>query len=205
MPTCRSILKPTSPNELPLLSTMLPISAAPKTPPTHICTTSPAGIAIGIAGVRDAFIGQFSRDILGAFRLLQDEGFVEILTSAATHAYLPLLANDSSIRAQLRLGINSYQRHFGRLPRGIWLPECAYRPAYYEGDTLRPGIEHFLADAGLQFTFGETHAITGGRPVGIAAGDVLGPYGEITRRYAVPIEEKTPSRPRHHFSTLPLV
>ncbi len=150
-------------------------------------------------GVRDAFIGQFSRDILGAFRLLQDEGFVEILTSAATHAYLPLLANDSSIRAQLRLGINSYQRHFGRLPRGIWLPECAYRPAYYEGDTLRPGIEQFLADAGLQFTFGETHAITGGRPVGIAAGDVLGPYGEITRRYAVPIEEKTPSRPATTF------
>lgn len=150
-------------------------------------------------GVRDAFIGQFERNILGAFQRLQNERFIELLTCAATHAYLPLLAKDSSIRAQLHTGITSHQRHFGQLPQGIWLPECAYRPAYYEEDVLRPGIEQFLAEANLQFTFSETHAITGGRPVGIAAGDVLGPYGEIVRRYAVPIEEYSPARPATTF------
>ncbi|MCY3935247.1 MAG: DUF1957 domain-containing protein [Chloroflexi bacterium] len=146
-------------------------------------------------GIREAFLGQFERNLLAAFRQLEDEGYVELLTSAATHAYLPLLAQDASIRLQLQTALNGHQRHFGKKPRGIWLPECAYRPAYYEGDRLRPGMEHFISEASFDFTFSETHAITGGRPVGIAAGDVLGPYGEVVRRYAVPIEEYRPVRP----------
>ena len=149
--------------------------------------------------VKDAFLRQFERDILGAYRQLEYEGYIELLTSAATHAFLPLLAKDNSIRSQLRTGQDSHLRHFGKLPQGIWLPECAYRPAYYELDKLRPGIEYFLSEASYKFTFTETHAITGGRPVGIAAGDILGPYGEVVRRYAVPMEGYQPLQPATTF------
>jgi 1,4-alpha-glucan branching enzyme len=126
-------------------------------------------------------------DIVGGFRRLQDDGLIEIATSAATHGYLPLMARDSTIRAQVGVGVQAYRRHFGRAPRSIWLPECAYRPAYIsDAGTVRPGLETFLADAGLEVFFVETHTIEGGRPVGKAAGEAVGPYAEIQRRWVVP-------------------
>ncbi|MGC9360296.1 MAG: helix-turn-helix transcriptional regulator, partial [Anaerolineae bacterium] len=133
--------------------------------------------------VRHAFVERFQGDIIGAFRTLQDEGYIEIITSAATHGYLPLLSRDASIYGQLKAGIASYKRHFGRAPRAIWLPECAYRPAYMDDDgTVRPGLEEFLAAQGITCFFVETHAIEGGRPVGKAAGDVaIGLYGAVQR------------------------
>jgi len=138
--------------------------------------------------LKQSFDQRFQRDIVGAFRHLQDEGYIEIITCAATHGYLPLLGEDSAIRGQLRTGVESYQRLFGRAPRAIWLPECAYRPAYYTEDgRLRPGLEHFLKEVGLKLFFSETHLITGGAPVGVAAGEVIGPYGDIKRRYLVPM------------------
>jgi 1,4-alpha-glucan branching enzyme len=145
--------------------------------------------------IKHAFAARFNRDIIGAFRRLQDEGYIEITTSAATHGYLPLLGRDSSLSAQLRSGVSSYKRLFGRAPTGIWLPECAYRPAYITAEgKIRPGIEYFLAENDLKVFFSETHAITGGLPVGVAAGDVIGPYGEIKRRYVIPATSTTPQR-----------
>src|SRR4029079_8025271 len=89
----------------------------------------------------DIFRNRFGRDIIGAFRWLQDNGYVELATSAATHGYLPLFARDSSIAAQVRTGVRAYKRHFGRDPEAFWLPECAYRPEKDEGGIVRPGIE----------------------------------------------------------------
>ena len=57
----------------------------------------------------------------------QDQGALEIITSAATHALLPLLAgHPPSVRAQILVARDHYRACFGRDPRGIWLPECAY-------------------------------------------------------------------------------
>jgi 1,4-alpha-glucan branching enzyme len=96
-----------------------------------------------------SFIHRYGRDLIGAFRRLQEAGVIELITSAATHGYLPLLSRDSSIRGQLRAGIWTYRRFFGRDPFSIWLPECAYRPAYRLPDgTIRPGLEYFLAREG---------------------------------------------------------
>lgn len=144
--------------------------------------------------VKRAFHNRFNRDIVGAFRRLQDDGFIEIVTSAATHAYLPLLGRDSSISAQIQTGIASYQHHFGRRPTSFWLPECAYRPAYYANNHLRPGIETFLAEQEFSVFFTETHTITGGQPVGMAAGDIVGPYGQVKRRYVIPAVNDMPRR-----------
>ncbi len=105
-------------------------------------------------GIARDFEHKYERDIVGAFRRLQDGGHLEIITSAATHGYLPLLGRDESVRAQIVLGVATYKKHFGRAPRGIWLPECAYRPSYEwsppqglgapdAAPVLRRGIEDF--------------------------------------------------------------
>jgi 1,4-alpha-glucan branching enzyme len=93
-------------------------------------------------------------DLVGAFRALEAAGRIEIIGSAATHGFLPLLARDESIRLQLAVGAAEHRRLFGRAPTGCWLPECAYRPrgpwapwptAPRSG--VRRGIEEHLADA----------------------------------------------------------
>ncbi len=146
-------------------------------------------------GVKRSFDERYGRNVVQAFRQLQDEGLIEIVTCAATHGYLPLLSRDSSIYGQIRTGIESYRVHFGRAPRAIWLPECAYRPAYIDDQgRKRPGIEHFLHALGISLFFSETHTIEGGQPVGVAAGDAIGPYGEIKRRYVIPVQQAIPRR-----------
>jgi 1,4-alpha-glucan branching enzyme len=151
--------------------------------------------------IKESLDRRYNRDLIGAFKRLQDEGLIEITTSAATHGYLPLLGTDTAIRGQIKTGVQSYRRFFGRAPRGIWLPECAYRPAYYDDEgNVRPGIERFVAEQGLKVFFSETHLITGGAPVGVAAGEAMGPYGEIKRRYLIPMAEAPmPSEPLTTF------
>ena len=145
--------------------------------------------------VRATFVERFDGDVVRAFRNLQDAGLIEIITCAATHGYLPLLSRDSSIYAQLKTAVESYTRHFGRAPRAVWLPECAYRPAKQEDDgTWRPGLEEFLAGLGLRCFFAETKAIVGVRTVGAEVEPLpIGPYGEAERRYRVTVGKGTVS------------
>lgn len=149
------------------------------------------------------FRDRYDKHLLGAFRRLQDAGRIEIATSAATHGYLPLLARDSSVYGQLATGVAAYKRHFGRAPKAIWLPECAYRPAVLEdqaGRTIRrPGLETFLAEQKLQVFFSETHTVEGGRPVGKAAGEAIGPYGAVPRRYALSVVPEGQDEPGTTF------
>ena len=121
------------------------------------------------SGVRDAFRGRFHRDIVGGFADLQRAGHVELMVSAATHGYLPLLGRASSVAAQLQVGIETYTRHTGATPRAIWLPECAYRPAH----NGLPGIEAFLAAQGLRLFFTEAQTLAESRrgPLAGAAGE----------------------------------
>jgi 1,4-alpha-glucan branching enzyme len=119
-------------------------------------------------------------DLVSAFRALEASGQIEIIGSAATHGYLPLLARDESIRLQLAVGVSEHRRIFGRSPAGCWLPECAYRPrgpwepwptAPRTG--MRRGIEEHLADAGFQYFFVDAHLAAAGRPLGLS-GDPAG-------------------------------
>jgi len=111
-------------------------------------------------------------EIVRGFRHFNDAGLIEVLTSAATHGYLPLLGTDESLRAQIRCAVETHRRHLGRAPRGIWLPECGYRPAGLwsypvpdEGSNekraaiQRIGVEQVLAECGLEFFFVDTHLV----------------------------------------------
>ena len=97
--------------------------------------------------LREAYRTRFGRDLVGAFADLAKTGHVEILTSAATHGYLPLL-DPSSVVAQLAIGRRSSRRLTGLDPTGIWLPECAYKPGL-EKELAAHGITHFFTDAAL--------------------------------------------------------
>jgi len=94
-------------------------------------------------------------NLVGAFRKFQEQGKLEIATSAATHALLPLLASHSqSIRAQILTARDHYQQCFGCDPRGIWLPECAYSPA----------VEPALQEANIRWFITDTHGIIFANP-----------------------------------------
>jgi 1,4-alpha-glucan branching enzyme len=110
-----------------------------------------------------AYSEEFYRDILGTLKWLQDEGLVEIVTSAATHGLLPLMERDSSVFGQVRVGVETYRRYFSRNPRGFWLPECAYRPGEWSSEEgrMRKGIDEWLADEGIEYFFVESHGLTG--------------------------------------------
>jgi len=150
--------------------------------------------------VRRSFLDRYDGNLVPAFRDLEQAGTIETVTCGATHGYLPLLDRDESIALQLRTAVAAHRRHLGRAPRAIWLPECAYRPAYLADDgRLRPGLESHLARVGLRLFFAETHMVEGGHPVGVAAGEAIGPYGAVVRRYVVPMNPARPSRPATTF------
>ena len=118
----------------------------------------------------------FHEDILDGFRDLQDQGQIEVLTSAATHGYFPLLSRDETIRHQVRQGRHTYRRHFGRDPKGFWIPECAYRPAYTWKPPLgskepypRLGVDEILGAEGIGYFFVDTHLLKGGEAKGVYA------------------------------------
>ncbi len=126
-------------------------------------------------GTKRAFLEIYDKDIVAAFRKLQDEGHIEIITSAATHGYLPLLGEDTAINAQIKLGAATYEKRYGRHPRGIWLPECAYRPGYewtppvegFGNARHRKGIEEFLSENGIEYFVVDSHMLKGGEAVGV--------------------------------------
>jgi len=99
--------------------------------------------------VHATFCHRYRCDLVRAFAALQDAGYLEIITTAATHGYLPLMLRPEAIRAQIAVGVMEYQNHFGRRPQGMWLPECAYVP----------GIDNFLKEYGLRYFFMDTHGL----------------------------------------------
>ena len=124
--------------------------------------------------VRSDFVDTYGGDLVGALRSLQDRGAVEIITCGATHGYFPLLSRDTSIQAQVKQAVSSYRRHFHRPPRGIWLPECAYRPSYVwqapvdpEPPQPRKGVEEFLSENGIEYFVVDAHLLRGGKAIGV--------------------------------------
>jgi len=102
------------------------------------------------SNARYVFAEKYHRNIIHAFKKFQDMGKLEVITCGATHGYLPLMNNNvNAMRAQINVAVQHYEKHFGRKPRGIWLPECAYEPV----------VDQLLKDAGIRFFITETHGI----------------------------------------------
>jgi 1,4-alpha-glucan branching enzyme len=123
--------------------------------------------------VRDYEYDERTRDLVGAFAALER---VELWTSAATHAVLPLLASDAGLRLQLGTGVASHERRFGGFGGGLWLPECAYEPGL-ERDLPEHGVRAFCVD--------QTPAH------GLGAPEQLDPVATQAGPVAVPIDWQT--------------
>jgi len=112
---------------------------------------------LDLAKTRLNFFESIERDLPGIWEELQDQGYLTLITSGATHGFLPLLGRDETIDLQVKTGILFHNGTFGKKPRGFWLPECAYRPRTYHvaggAVVLRPGIEEFLDKYGIDYTF----------------------------------------------------
>ncbi len=157
--------------------------------------------------IREAWLHQWHGDVLGGFNAYRKSGHLEIITCCATHGYLPLLGRDAACDAQLRTAVATHRRHFGADPRGIWLPECAYRPRYSWSPpvgarwapTMRKGVEEHLAAHGLKFFIADTHLVRGGRAVGLylARFDELRKlWARFERETGKPMDtERSPHRP----------
>lgn len=105
--------------------------------------------------VRKCFEEDYGGNLLLPIQSLQALGGLEVITSCATHGYLPLMLTREARRAQVQLAVEQYSRIFGRPPVGMWLPECGYVP----------GVDEILKDFGVRYFFVETHGITHATPV----------------------------------------
>jgi 1,4-alpha-glucan branching enzyme len=118
------------------------------------------------------------RNIIQGFRYFHQRGLIEIITCGATHGYMPLLGTDESVRAQVRTAVATHKRHIGEHPRGMWVPECGYRPAGFWNYPVpnadnspaapgfqRIGIEQALIESDIEFFFVDTHLIEESAPV----------------------------------------
>ena len=105
---------------------------------------------------RRFFVDEWKRNLLDAFRQLQDLGTLEIIGCAATHGLLPLIQQQSNeaARAQLLIGRDAYVDLFGAPPAGFWLPECAYAP----------GLDSILQEANLRWFVLDAHGLLFGNP-----------------------------------------
>lgn len=115
--------------------------------------------------IKNFFNSFLKGNVLNGFKYFQEKGKIEIITCAATHGFLPLLnVNEKAVEAQISIGVKSYERVFGKKPKGIWLPECAY----YEG------LDKLLSKYDIEFFFLDTHGIIYANPA-----PKRGPYAPI--------------------------
>jgi len=92
----------------------------------------------------------YNCNLIQAFKHFQDIGVLEIITCGATHGYFPILyINEKTVKAQIGVGVQTYERYFGKKPRGIWLPECGYVPE----------ADKYLKEFGIEYIITESHGI----------------------------------------------
>lgn len=107
----------------------------------------------------------YNCNLIDGFKYFQDIGVLEIITCGATHGYFPILyVNEKTVKAQIAVGVQTYEKYFGRKPRGIWLPECGYVPE----------ADKYLKEFGIQYIITESHGILYADPT-----PVYGTYAPI--------------------------
>lgn len=127
----------------------------------------------------------WGRTLTHVWSELEAQGHLELMTTAATHAFLPLVLTDEAVRAQIETAIESHQIAFGRAPRGMWLPECAYRP----------GIDEMLREYGIAFTFAETEGLLSADPA-----PIFGVYAPILTKAGLGVFGRDPESGRQVWS-----
>ncbi len=93
------------------------------------------------------FVEECNCDLTEPIKLLMREGRLEVITTAATHGFLPgLRTAPNVVRAQIMVALELYEEVFGGRPQGFWIPECAYYPKLDE-ELEREGLRYFITDS----------------------------------------------------------
>ncbi len=103
-----------------------------------------------LSDIRESFENDYGGNLILPIQSLQAIGVLEVISTCATHGYLPLIMTYEARRAQVQLAVEQYVRLFGRPPAGMWLPECAYVQ----------GVDEILKEYGVRYFFVESHGIT---------------------------------------------
>ncbi|HUX42347.1 MAG TPA: 1,4-alpha-glucan branching protein domain-containing protein [Rectinemataceae bacterium] len=105
---------------------------------------------------RQDYVDLYSRDILGAVDYHYKRGRLELLTTAATHAFLPnFRLVPEALAAQVETALVSHRTRFGKQPAGIWLPHLGWYP----------GLEDLLKSYNLQYSVVTTRGALLGHPL----------------------------------------
>ena len=101
------------------------------------------------------FKDEYKMDLINVFSKLQRTNKIELITTSATHAFLPVLDKyPIMVDAQLGIGIDMHKKYFGTYPKGFWLPECGYKNCF----------DRYLKKHKVSFFFLDSHAVTCGVP-----------------------------------------
>jgi 1,4-alpha-glucan branching enzyme len=109
--------------------------------------------------ILNSYYHNYYNDILGTFKWFQEQRMIELITCAATHAFLPLIESDSGLFSQIQTAVDTHKKYFNREPKGIWLPECAYRPEQHKDGKIRESIDYWLKNSGIEYFFVDSHGI----------------------------------------------
>ncbi|MBF0344106.1 MAG: DUF1957 domain-containing protein [Nitrospirae bacterium] len=105
--------------------------------------------------IKSFYMNDLDCNLLNGYRRFMQLGKLDIITCGATHGFLPLLSvNPQAVEVQIGVAVETYKKHFGEAPSGIWLPECAY----YDG------LDEVLKRHSIRYFFLDTHGLTDGSP-----------------------------------------
>ena len=108
-----------------------------------------------------AYFEEHNNSIISEIKKLWNDGHLELFTTAATHAYLPLYREfPTAIRSQVIVGIETFEEVFGFRPDGFWLPECGYYP----------GLDEVLSRYGIRWCQIASHAVISSRDKSLYGG-----------------------------------
>ncbi|MDR0472901.1 MAG: DUF1957 domain-containing protein [Treponema sp.] len=104
---------------------------------------------------RILFTERYDTDIVKVFDNYQQKGRLELLGTAATHAFLPFYVSyPEAIQAEIETAMGAYRSYFGRYPLGFWLPEFGWT-----GE-----LDSWLRSYNAVYTMVDTHGLVLSRP-----------------------------------------
>ena len=125
--------------------------------------------------------------LIGEFLKHFNKGRLDIITSAATHAFLiSMVGEPEAITAQIEVGIQTHENILGITPKGIWLPECGYTE----------GFDAILNKYGIYYTFLDRHGIDSANP-----NPVNGCFSPIVTPFNVVMFGRDPESSRQVWSS----
>ncbi|KLO23711.1 MULTISPECIES: glycoside hydrolase family 57 protein [unclassified Marinitoga] len=105
--------------------------------------------------ILEIFEKMYNKNILDAFKEYYEKGYLELITTSATHAVLPIYSEYPEIvKLQIKYGLETFKKAFGFYPKGFWLPELGY----YEG------LDIYLNQYEIEYTFVEKNGLIYGNP-----------------------------------------